>query len=78
MLILEQDECAPDSLEYFERDMKEKIGISLQEFKKNALVVENDYDYILEYCGYRLQTSADNQYWKLYDQRPQLQELNQS
>lgn len=68
--IVEQDDCAPDSMETFKEQMKNKIGISFEEFQKNGLIVSNDYDYEIQYCGYSLRCSADDQFWKLYDLRP--------
>jgi hypothetical protein len=75
--LLSQDDCAPDALEYFERDFPAKSGgLTLAEFKEQA--TRKDYDCHGNPCdpsdgftaewhlnGLILSISADDPYYEL-------------
>lgn len=65
--VLEEDECAPDAGEYFEKEMKEKYSLSFDDFKtvdsgddSCIMKMAEDGKYKLEYWG-------DFPYWTLYE-----------
>lgn len=66
-VILQQDDCAPDSLEYFIEKFKELISISPSEFRHDATKEEIDNGYQTDfYLGdYKLSICADDPYWSL-------------
>jgi hypothetical protein len=57
--LLVEDDCAPDALEYFIKDMKDKFGIEFNDFtqygkliKPDSLTLEWHYQrYVLSYHG---------------------------
>ena len=67
-LLLEEDDCAPDAREYFERDFLKMVGKTMREFEKVAHKRELDDGYAVEYCfgDLVLTASADSPWYKLY------------
>lgn len=65
--ILEQDDCAPDSLEYFDKKFKEITGENRYDFIKSSKYVNND-SYFKD--NYILSTSIDGPYWRLEEFTP--------
>lgn len=64
--IAAQDECAPDSLEYFNVRMKLLCGLDVDEFKAKAERI-NDGDRIRwRFSNLELQYAADHPYYVLY------------
>jgi len=65
--LLQQDDCAPDALEYFIKDLKEKFDIDFNIFKDKSEVKSLECEYYTEYHynGYFLEISADDPYYKL-------------
>lgn len=66
-VILVQDEIAPDSLEYFSEKFKQKVGISLDEFKKKAFKVSLKMEIIYCHKNYRLSWCYDDPFYILYN-----------
>lgn len=64
---IQEDDCDPDAREYFEKGLKEKIGISLSEFKENGILIEPD-ELTMQwyYQGYVLEYSGDDPYYRVY------------
>ena len=65
-LLLAQDDCAPDSLEYFIKEMQEKFGLSIKDFKEDGeedLVNEILQEWRLG--EYVLSFSGDDPYYRL-------------
>lgn len=63
--VLQEDDCAPDSLEYFEAQMQEKLGLNIAEFKAKAEhSVKDDCD-MWVFNGYRLEVSPDHPWYTL-------------
>ncbi len=53
MIFFQQDDTAPDSLEFFERDFMKELGMTIQEFKDNAKIETCNIGFswtIGEYC----------------------------
>ena len=66
--LLIEDECAPDAREFFEKEFKEKVGVSLQEFREKAVREKNKddgYSVVYIYVGFKLSYSADDPYYHL-------------
>lgn len=64
-LLLQQDDCAPDSLEIFQRDFLIRTGMSTIYFMERAFCAQF-YDGVLyRYNGYVLEWYCDNPYWEL-------------
>jgi hypothetical protein len=69
---LVQDECAPDAMEYFEKEFIEKMGMTVKEFKAKALKIEVDDGYGFEWLWtnegfhYCLSIEAGDPFYKLY------------
>jgi hypothetical protein len=59
--ILEEDECAPDAREYFEKEMLKKFGITVKDFKEKGVKTEDGY----EYNGFILEIFIEEQWWHL-------------
>ena len=59
-ILLQQDECAPDSLEYFKKEMKEKYNLTFDLFIEQGNLTDNGY----QYKGYLLEYK-DEPYWTL-------------
>lgn len=65
-LILQEDDCSPDSLESFDREFLQITGKTRTEWKESAVLVENGYNITYKGNGYTLTCSADSPYWELY------------
>ena len=65
--ILQQDDCAPDAMQGFEKDFKEITGESRNTFMRTSRYCTIDNGYTSHYIKgkYRLSISADDPYWKL-------------
>ncbi|MBJ7265555.1 hypothetical protein [Idiomarina abyssalis] len=63
--ILQQDECAPDSLEHFEEQMKAKLGMSIEEFKLEAAHTSSNDCEMWMLSGYRLEIAPDHPWYTL-------------
>ncbi len=63
--LFQQDDCAPDSLEYFENKLYEEVGFSLAEFKYQGEFTcgLNFMDWVLD--GYVLSVSSDDPFYIL-------------
>lgn len=63
--LFQQDDCAPDSLEYFESKLYEEVGVSLAGFiYQGEFTHKGDLmDWILD--GYVLSISADDPFYIL-------------
>jgi hypothetical protein len=61
-LLLVEDECAPDALEYFDSQLFKLTGLTLQDFFKNGERIEFGYSL----CEYSLEYLSDEPYWRLY------------
>ena len=66
-IILYQDDCAPDSRQYFEKKFLELLGETMNSFLDTAEHHSPDNDYTNYYRkgNYELSISADDPYWKL-------------
>lgn len=65
-LILMQDDCAPDSLEFFDKQMFDLLGMDIEMFKSIS-IKKTQPDYFKYIDGeYYLEISADDPFWKLY------------
>ena len=65
-LVLQQDDCAIDSEEYFTKKFEEIVGIPFEEYKKNSTRGYGN-DHISYYLnGYALRFNAGDPYWKLF------------
>lgn len=67
-LILQQDDRAPDALEYFEREFIKLTGQSLTDFKDGAARIDTDEGEHIEWCGgeFKLCVSADDPFYSLH------------
>ena len=65
--LLQEDDCAPDARVYFDKEMKELIGLSLDDFSKRGTQTSEQDGYFLKKTlnGYCIECSADDPYWKL-------------
>lgn len=63
--LFQQDDCAPDSLEYFESKLYEEVGVSLIGFKDQGEFTHGGdcMDWVLD--GYVLSVSADDPFYIL-------------
>lgn len=63
--LFQQDDCAPDSLEYFESKLYNEVGTSLSCFKEQGeFTCGPDFmDWVLD--GYVLSISADDAFYTL-------------
>lgn len=66
--VLQQDECAPDSLEYFEKDFIKETNFSLRDFiSKSELTTSEDKTTITHsFNEYVLKWSCEDPFWTLY------------
>ena len=53
-IILQEDDCAPDAFEYFEKEFKKKVGMDVKQFKQKAKMIDNDDTIIYELDNFRL------------------------
>lgn len=62
---MQEDECAPDSTEWFDKAMKIKYGFTINDFTNNGekTSTDNEVSYVLK--GYKLSMYPGEQYWHL-------------
>ena len=66
-LILQQDDCAPDSRRYFDKEMERTVGLTINDFKKASHVSKaNEMEYRYFWMDYMLVYRGDDPYYKLY------------
>lgn len=66
-LLLQQDDCAPDSLEWFKREMFKAHGLHFDEFNKQERHWSDDKkSYWHELGNFSIELCFDDPYWKLY------------
>ena len=66
-LILQEDDCAPDAIEYFGHEFERITGLTVDEFKKKSFRAPLQDAFIYSHKGYRLMFSADDPCYKLYE-----------
>lgn len=64
--LVQEDECAPDSREFFNRDMITHTKMSLNEFKELSESTEQNGVCIFNLNGFSLQWSWDDPFFILY------------
>lgn len=66
-ILLQQDDCAPDSLKYFDIRFQQIVGMSRHDFMAVAERSSVDDDYFIEwsYNGYVLSINAGDQFFVL-------------
>ena len=57
--ILEQDDCAPDSLEYFQEKFKEIVGMDLKTFKEESISVTTNYTFFYKLNEFELRFNEE-------------------
>ncbi len=68
--ILAEDECAPDAREYFSKEFKETFKKSIEEFKVEALRIDDEMSISWVYGVYRLLYAADDPFYKFQTSNP--------
>lgn len=63
MVLLIQDDCAPDSLQSFENQLLIKFGLTMDEFFQRGQKIE--FGYSMD--GYKLERFPEDPYWQLSD-----------
>lgn len=53
-IILQQDDCAPDSREIFDREFIEYLGVPLEFFTNSRVPIDNGDTFIYLYGDYRI------------------------
>ena len=69
-LILQQDDCAPDAMEFFEREFPAKAdGLTLEDFKRRAQYTSflDGFESRWKYRNLILVISADDPFYALYE-----------
>lgn len=64
-IILQQDDCAPDSLEFFERDFTNETGLTIQEFKDKARIETCNIGFSWTVGDYCLEWYCDDPFYAL-------------
>jgi hypothetical protein len=64
-IILQQDDCAPDSRERFEYDFFHLMGMTVEEFEAQSIRVDLEDSTCFENPTHILSISADDPYWTL-------------
>lgn len=65
--VCEEDECAPDALEYFSKAVEKETGVSLHYFKQTAVrTMEDEYEIKWEFGNYLLLIAADYPFYILF------------
>lgn len=65
MKILQQDDTAPDALEYFQEQLIRETGLSLWDFQQKAFRADFPMGMIWSHKGYRLSWFADDPFYTL-------------
>lgn len=65
--LTQQDDCAPDSLEYFDKRFEKILGCTRKEFKNKSVYtsVDDGYSHYWRFENYILEIHADDPYYKL-------------
>lgn len=65
--LIQQDDCAPDSLEYFNEQMKKITGLYVHEFQKKGkeTTTEKDNFISFSYENFILEIFPEDPFWKL-------------
>lgn len=72
-IILQQDDCAPDSYEYFEKDFKRITGLSVNEFRNIGKELNED---VIIYNNFILGLkTADYQFYTLYQIESKIEDV---
>ena len=68
-LLAEEDDCAPDALEYFEQELVKHTSATIKGFKEVSNRRLNEFEDEVSYVflHFELTSSADDPYWKLYE-----------
>ncbi len=61
MVLLLEDDCAPDAREYFEKRLLEKFGLTMKDFFEKGEKIEFGY----KLGEYKLEYFPDDPYWRL-------------
>lgn len=64
-VIAQEDDCAPDALEYFNKSMAKETGMNVEEFKAKAIKVEFKMGYEYTYREFALSWYADDPFYLL-------------
>lgn len=64
-ILIQQDDCAPDALEVFEKDFEYLTKMTIQEFQKVAFEVPFEMGFVWSHKGYRLEWFCDDPYYTL-------------
>tara|TARA_Y100000310_G_C20701703_1_gene830599 strand:- start:4910 stop:5140 length:231 start_codon:yes stop_codon:yes gene_type:complete len=65
MKLLQEDDCAPDAREYFEKDFVTIMGMNVRDFCNIATKQDTPEDIVKYVWGdYYLEFSADSPYWE--------------
>lgn len=66
-VVLKQDDCAPDSMEFFEQEFQDMFSIEWKEWLRLSKKTENDNDYVIERTDGEIiaSCSADSPYWEI-------------
>lgn len=64
--LLVEDDCAPDASVYFNTELFEKIGLTVNDFIFNGIKIEFGY----EYRGYKIEAFPEEPYWHLSQAAP--------
>ncbi len=65
-LLFQQDDCTPDSYEYFCKKFKAEVGVEFRDWFSETVCLTNDDSLVYENENYRAEVTADDPYWKLY------------
>ena len=61
--LLVEDDCSPDSTEYFDKALQEQHEVSIKDFKEKGDRIE--FGYILADKGLKIEYFPDAPYWHL-------------
>ena len=64
--ILRQDDCAPDSMEYFEKQFLEMFKITFRQFKIQATKTSNDRGVDYSDGDIKVEWSIEDPFYKVY------------
>lgn len=63
--LLVEDDCAPDANWWFKKQLKEKFGLNISDFKKHGKKEISEDMIAFHYNGYILESFAENTGWHL-------------
>ena len=70
-LLFQEDDCAPEAREAFEREFLKRFGTTFQEFRDNAKYSPEDDDYYVVYksteLNIQVELSTGHPYWAVYE-----------